>query len=37
VDDQGVVKVKGLNEKFRLHYCDELGLLIERLSGKEQV
>lgn len=37
VDDSGVVKVEGLNGKFRLHYCDELGLLIERLSGKEEI
>lgn len=36
VDDCGVVKVKGLSKKFRLHYCDEMGLLIERVSGKEE-
>jgi len=37
VDNQGIVKVKGLNDKYRLHYSDELGLFIERLSGKEEV
>lgn len=37
VDNQGIVKVKGLNDKHRLHYSDELGLFIEKLSGKEEV
>lgn len=37
VDNQGIVKVKGLNDKYRLRYSDELGLFIERLSGKEEV
>ena len=36
VDDHGAVKVKGLSDKFRLHYSEELGLLIERVSGKEE-
>lgn len=35
VGEDGAIIVKGLKSKIRLHYSDELGLFIERLSGKE--
>lgn len=37
VDAQGKVTVDGLRNKYRLHYTNELGLLIEKLSAKEEV
>jgi CRISPR-associated endonuclease/helicase Cas3 len=37
VDAQGKVTVDGLKDKYRLHYSDELGLLIEKLSAKGEV
>jgi CRISPR-associated endonuclease/helicase Cas3 len=37
VDAQGNVKVDGLKDKYRLHFTDELGLFIEKLSAKEEV
>lgn len=37
VDTQGKVTVNGLKDKHRLHYSDELGLFIEKLSAKEEV
>jgi len=37
VDNQGIVKVKGLNDKYSLQYSDEWGLFIEKLSGKEEI
>ncbi len=37
IDAQGKVKVDGLKDKYRLHYSDELGLFIEKLSAKEEV
>ena len=37
VDKGGVVIVKGLKDKVRLHYSNKIGLYIEKLSGKEEV
>lgn len=37
VDKGGVVTVMGLKDKLRLHYSNEVGLYIEKLSIKEEV
>jgi CRISPR-associated endonuclease/helicase Cas3 len=37
VDAQGRVTVDGLKDKYRLHYSDELGLFIEKLTAKGDV
>ena len=37
VAERGVVKVKGLKNGIRLFYSDELGLVIEDSSGKEEI
>lgn len=37
VDAEGRVSVKGLKDKYRLHYSEELGLFIEKLPGKGNV
>ena len=37
VAESGTVEVKGLKSGTRLFYSDELGLVIEKISGKEEV
>lgn len=37
VSDSGAVTVKGLKNEYALRYSDEIGLLIEKLSGMEEV
>ncbi len=37
VAEDGTVKVKGLKNGTRLYYSDELGLIIEKSSGKEEI
>lgn len=37
VAENGSVTVKGLKNTFKLHYSNDLGLLIEKSSGKEEV
>ena len=37
VSDSGAVTVKGLKNEYALRYSDEIGFLIEKLSGREEV
>jgi CRISPR-associated endonuclease/helicase Cas3 len=35
VDSAGMISAKGLDDSVRLRWCNDLGLIIENISGKE--